>query len=241
MHKLEKIVSVEGGWIQVVADIPPQFKTLIILCHGLTGDRSGPQCILSRWAKNLCDQDYLVVRFDFRGSGDSSGNFQETTISQMQRDLESIIEWCYNNFKFSNLVLGGLSIGGLVALKTLPLYPDCAALFLFSSDINDNPAFDLTQDPLSIREGQFYLYKTFFEERITLKPEQTLSKTPVRCFLIYGQHDDKICKMAKNLKSSGARINTFEVENTGHLFESLIARSHAIHIMINELNRFIQR
>ncbi len=243
MHKLEKILAVgDFGWIQIVGNIPPKPKALIILCHGLTGDKSGPQRILSHWANILYDYGYLVVRFDFRGSGDSSGSFQETTISQMQQDLESVIKWCYNTFTFSKLILGGLSLGGLVALKTMPHYLDCAALFLFSSDINDNPYFDLCEDPLPIREGQFYIQKKYFEERLALKPgEILLSNTSTRCFLIYGQHDDKISRMAKTLKGSNAKIKIFEVENTGHLFESLSARSNAIHIMINELNQLNQR
>lgn len=239
-RKIEEILLLNEGWIQVVADIPSSTpKALIILCHGLTGDRSGPQRILCNWARQLCENGYLVVRFDFRGSGDSSGLFEETTFCSMEEDLKTVINWSYSNFQFSHLVLGGLSMGGLIALKVMNQYSACKALFLFSSDIRDSPTFDLYEDPLSIRGGQFYIHKKFFEERSGLRPTEILLNTRVPCYLIYGQNDDKICRIAKNIKNSEIKINTIEIQNTGHLFESLIARSEAIHHMIHELNQII--
>lgn len=239
MHKIETILRLDEGWLQIVVNIPPNPKALIILCHGLTGDRTGPQRILCNWAKTLCEAGYLVVRFDFRGSGDSSGLFEETTFCSMQKDLEAVISWCYEQFQFHHLILGGLSMGGLIALKVMREHPICKALFLFSSDINDYPTFNLNEDPLSIREGQFYIRKKFFEERIDLKPTEILLNCQVNCYLIYGQKDEKISKIATNIKNSGVKINTIEIQNTGHLFESCTARSQAIHQMILELNQII--
>jgi hypothetical protein len=120
-------------------------------------------------------------------------------------------------------------------------YSDCKALFLFSSDIRDNPTFDLNEDTLSIREGQFYIRKKFFEERLDLKPTEMILNIRLPCYLIYGQNDEKICRIATNIKNSGAKINTIEIQNTGHLFESLTARSKVIHQMVHELNQIIQR
>lgn len=213
---------------------PP--KALILLCHGLTGDRSGPQRILTTWAKVLEEHQYLVVRFDFRGSGDSSDAFEKTTITSMKEDIQAVISWCYAQYSFPHLILAGLSLGGIAALKTITDGQKCLSLCLFSSDLNDTPSFILEGDPVPIREGQFFLEKAFFDERLTFLPKQQLLAAPVHILLFYGQDDKKISQIARELEN---RITTVEIKNTGHLFESLSARLVTVKRMIDELDQLI--
>lgn len=249
MRKLEEILQIDEGWISLVADLPQKPKALIVVCHGLTGDRSGPQKILSRWAEQLCEHGYLVIRFDFRGAGDSSGDFTKTTFKQMEKDLEAVVEWSMAHFPQLRLFLAGLSIGGIAALMTAQKYKECGGIFLFSSDINDFPSYDIDRDILPIRNGQFYLHRSFFDARSNLFPQKLLSQLPSNKFLIYGQNDKKIktiVRLGISHSSEKLRINslpllkTVEIENTGHLFESLLARSHAINAMISALEQLLK-
>lgn len=234
MPKLEKMLPLPSGWINLVLDIPAgEIKGLVVFCHGLTGDRSGPQKILAVWGETLAQNHYLVARFDFRGSGDSSGVFEKTTFVQMEEDLDAVIDWCNTHYSFPLLILAGLSLGGVVASKALQKHKMCKAICLFNSDVRNAPPFDLCCDPLSIREGQFFLHRQFFEERLSLFPEQLLADSSVQRFLFYGDHDTKIRQLAKTLELIGVR--TIEIKNSGHLFESIQARSLAVQKMVEVL------
>lgn len=234
MPKLEKMLPLHFGWINLVLDIPDgEIKGLVVFCHGLTGDRSGPQKILTVWGKTLAQNHYLVARFDFRGSGDSSGVFEKTTFAQMEEDLDAVIDWCSSHYSFPHLILAGLSLGGVVVSKALRKHKQCKAICLFNTDVRNAPPFDLCCDPLSIREGQFFLHRQFFDERLALFPEQLLADSNVHRFLFYGDRDTKIRQLAKKLEPIGVR--TIKIKNSGHLFESIQARSLAIHKMIEVL------
>ncbi|CUI17167.1 putative hydrolase [Candidatus Protochlamydia naegleriophila] len=240
MPKLETMLPLHFGWINLVLDIPDgEIKALVVFCHGLTGDRSGPQRILTAWGKTLAEQHYLVARFDFRGSGDSSGAFEKTTFAQMEEDLEAVIDWCRAHYSFPHIILAGLSLGGVVASNALKKYKECKAICLFNSDVRNAPPFDLCCDPLPIREGQFFLHKQFFEERLSLFPEQTLAHSNAHRFLFYGDGDMKIRQLVETLEPIGVR--TIKIKNSGHLFESLQARSLAINKMVEALELLSER
>lgn len=247
MPKIEKLLMLDSGWVNLVLDIPKaDIKALVVFCHGLTGDRCGPQKILTLWANTLAENDYLVARFDFRGAGDSSGKFEKTTFAQMQEDLEAVVDWCLSHYACPYFILAGLSLGGVVAVNTLTKYKsvsprsfdnrisECKAICLFNSDVRDSLTFNLCSDPLPIRDGQFFLHTHFFKERLSFLPEQILANSNVHRLLIYGDRDTKFEHLVKKLELIG--VYPIEIKNTGHLFESWQARSLAIHKMIEALN-----
>lgn len=156
MPKLEEMVPLHCGMIHCVLDIPEgKIKELIVFCHGLTGDRSGPQRILTHWARRLAEHDYLVVRFDFRGSGDSSGKFEKTTFSSMQEDVDAVIAWCESHYAFSHFILAGLSLGGVVAVNAISKYKNCKAIYLFNSDVRDSPHLMFPPIPFQLERDSF--------------------------------------------------------------------------------------
>jgi len=86
------------------------------MCHGWGANKLGTwQGLFIKTARELCKNGFAVLRFDFRGSGDSEGEFEKQTIETMLEDLDCIL----NNLNFidtEKIGLIGHSLGGKVAI-----------------------------------------------------------------------------------------------------------------------------
>ena len=88
---------------------------------GLKSDKEGTKAVfLSNWAEKN-NRDFL--RFDYRGHGDSSGSFEETSISDWLDDTIKIIM----ELTSGPQILVGSSLGGWISLLFTRLYPQKVA------------------------------------------------------------------------------------------------------------------
>ncbi len=96
----------------VQAGVPQ--KPLVVLCHGLMMNCS--QNPIMGVAKIFNEAGYDTLRFDFRGSGKSSGLITEMTPLTEVNDLLSVVS--YVRAMGRRVILCGHSLGGLVSLIT---------------------------------------------------------------------------------------------------------------------------
>ena len=52
----------------------------LLICHGFTGDKVENHFIFVKMARRLADAGFFAMRFDFRGSGESEGDFSDMTV-----------------------------------------------------------------------------------------------------------------------------------------------------------------
>ncbi len=83
----------------------------IFFCHGFGSNKEGSY---ERRAERAVKEGFNAVRFDFRGNGESDGDFIEQNLSSRMKDLESVIDY----FGPDRYVLFGSSFGGKVAFHT---------------------------------------------------------------------------------------------------------------------------
>lgn len=105
----------------------PDGTPIVILCHGFTGDKIGPNQLILHFAQAIEDAGYIAIRFDFAGSGESYGVFDvDTTVTGWKQDLDTVVSWVKSRpeFKGSPIILLGHSLGGCVALS----YPNDPAI-----------------------------------------------------------------------------------------------------------------
>ena len=65
-------------------------KNIVILGHGVTGDKDRP--LIAALAQNLTDCGIPALRFSFSGNGNSGGRFTESTISKEVADLGAVLD-----------------------------------------------------------------------------------------------------------------------------------------------------
>ena len=89
----------------------------VLLCHGFTGTKSESHFVFTKLARALADSGIAALRFDFRGSGDSEGRFQDMTISGEISDALCALDVFADLPEVDGGRLGilGLSLGGCVA------------------------------------------------------------------------------------------------------------------------------
>jgi len=107
----------------------------IVFCHGFTGTRVESHQLFVHAARHLCERGFVILRFDFRGSGESEGLFQDMTISGEVEDLKTAISWILRRKGVIKDKIGvnGLSLGGVVTMLTAATDPRVKAVSLWST------------------------------------------------------------------------------------------------------------
>jgi len=83
----------------------------LLFCHGFQSDKSGSY---EGRCERAVEEGYDAVRFDFRGCGESSREFDEQTLSSRIADLRAVLDY----FDPSSCAVFGSSFGGTVAFHT---------------------------------------------------------------------------------------------------------------------------
>ncbi|MFO8026043.1 MAG: alpha/beta hydrolase [Opitutales bacterium] len=84
---------------------------LVILGHGVTGDKDRP--LLFAVAEGLAAKGWPCLRVSFAGNGDSEGDFRAATITKETEDLEDLIGQLPENLRLAYV---GHSMGGAVGV-----------------------------------------------------------------------------------------------------------------------------
>ncbi len=80
------------------------------MCHGFTGNKSESNRLFVESARSFAKADFYVERFDFFGTGDSSGEFHESRININMQNLRDAI-YRIRNRGFKRFVVLGISMG----------------------------------------------------------------------------------------------------------------------------------
>jgi len=115
-------------------------KWLVVLGHGLTGDKDRPVIVDTAEALNAAGFDTL--RFSFAGNGASEGDFRKATISKETDDLSSVLNIAERNYP--NIAYIGHSMGGAVGVIQATRDPRIRALISLAGMI-DTRTFATTE------------------------------------------------------------------------------------------------
>jgi pimeloyl-ACP methyl ester carboxylesterase len=99
-----------------------QHLPVLLVVHGGPGDPSSQGA--HRWSDALINQ-FIVVHYDQRGSGGTKSADPATiNASQLQKDLEALVETLCGRFNVQRVTLLGHDFGGTLALRTAAANPD---------------------------------------------------------------------------------------------------------------------
>lgn len=172
----------------------------VAIYHGFTGTKVEPHRIFVKMARALVAEGIAAVRFDFRGSGDSEGDFADMTVSGEIADGIRVLDFLEEQSKIDAARFGvlGLSMGGAVAasvagkdkrVKSLALWAAVARFDLFESEPELlNQARELGYVDL----GGHVLNYAFYEDARVQDPLKRLSKFEGPALIVHGDEDPTV-------------------------------------------------
>jgi dipeptidyl aminopeptidase/acylaminoacyl peptidase len=139
----------------------------VVLLHGFTGQHIEDHRLFVQAARHLAGSGFAVLRFDFYGSGDSDGDFEEFTVPTEVADAVAALDWFAQQpgIDAGRIGVVGLSLGGCVtALLAGQDARVKAVVFWNAVALPDLHFKDLPQDGIrgGLRIGPEFL-KTFVE------------------------------------------------------------------------------
>ncbi len=112
---------------------PDDKKACVLIFHGFSGCQPGPHFMFRDLSRLLEKESISSLRFDFLGSGESDGDFDDMTFSDEVREAELILTLA-KELGYKKIGVVGLSMGGGVAAMLAGRRPkDIDALCLWSA------------------------------------------------------------------------------------------------------------
>ncbi|WP_210366031.1 alpha/beta hydrolase [Bacillus sp. REN3] len=213
----------------------PEGKKLpaVIMLHGFTGSKLEPHRFFLKISQELERKGIASFRFDFLGSGESDGDFEDMTILKELSEAKSILEYVHSHPSIhpARVYLLGFSMGGLVAsLLAGELSDAIRKLVLLAPAGNMAKKADLLgQNSLYIEEKKAYdiggnlVGSKFIEELKSIKVWERASGYNGEVLLIHGTEDQSVMygdSLEYIEKCYGKRASLVPIEGADHTFNS---------------------
>ena len=204
-------------------------KNLVILCHGFTGTKVESGRLFVSTARALQKAGLNALRFDFMGSGDSSGEFYEISPNTQIRDALDVLAWARR--RYQKVAFLGLSFGGgtvICAAYQAKRRPD--ALLTWSSV----PGFRWWRDQGSmaknIGKNPMIPGKRFFVDRPKVDIPEAYVALDIPRLQIQGDHDlpDFRERFASYCPPNDPHVRHLVIPGADHVFNDWPHRKRVI-------------
>jgi uncharacterized protein len=217
--------DVQGQRLWGMLHLPVEAQTAVpavLILHGFTGQRMEPHRLFVLFSRLLAEHGIASMRFDFRGSGESEGTFDEMTPSREVTDVVAAYDFLRSRAEIDSSKLGllGLSMGGMVAalsvgqpgltFKALSLWAPAHPTTWLGPLPQETPAAQvwaayqaragtpeepgLSFDPETNRMD-FYgnpVSQAFFEDLLGLEPFESVVKHEGPALIVHGTADPAV-------------------------------------------------
>ena len=209
---------------------------IVIMAHGFTDDKTGDNRLFVKFARKAAEGGMAVLRFDFAGSGDSEGDFSQTTVISEIEDLAGAVDFVYTlaEIDTAQINLIGYSLGGAVSIifaandlriKSFIGWAPVSFLPATFRRILGNKVFFLRRRTGLVACGngnkQFYLKKDFFNDLEAYDLAGSIKKiAPRPIVLVQGSLDKKVLSKETQLlfQSAEEPKRIYIVKDAGHAF-----------------------
>ncbi len=219
----------------------------VIMCHGLAGDKTGKFRVYVLLAEMLAKHGIISLRFDFRGSGDSEGDFSDMTIEGEVSDALTALAFLEQSPYVDTSKLGvfGRSIGGSVAILAASRFKKIKSIVTWAplSDgeqwINQwkrlqSPNVTEEMKNTAMRINGQLPGDEFFKQLFSMKIKEELSSLQhVPMLHIHGENDEVVLiehakKYEKFRENVLEKTRFIRLPNADHDFSDMSEQSVAI-------------
>jgi hypothetical protein len=131
--------AVPGAHLYTVLHQVPDPVARVLLVGAFASERHFSYPPWVRWARYLAARGIEVLRYDYRGLGESTGVFEEMSFDNWSEDVQLLANWFASRSPGVPLMLHGLEIGAILAGRSF--YEGTAdSLLLWSPPANANQA-----------------------------------------------------------------------------------------------------
>lgn len=202
----------------------------IVLCHGLGGTKTEIRRLFVEAARKFTRVGYTTLRFDFYGSGDSEGDFSETTITTQIQNLKDAISFLHDEGCEKICVLG-LSLGAAIAILTLAEKP-VDALITWSAVSDFQKLFDVLA-PAKLKENKnalehfeyngWILKRAFWNDALSHDIQEKFIMLKMPKLILQGDADEEVFVdgMRQFMDNAYPPCDFYEIPGAGHTYQGV--------------------
>ncbi len=227
---------------------------LLIICHGFVGSKVGVDRLFVKTANALTKEQMIVLRFDYSGCGESSGDYGKTGLHELIDQTRTVIDFGVNLEQVDpkEITLLGHSLGGATAALTAANKQQIKQLILWSAvahpydDISRIVGKEKVRSLKNIPSIDYLGYgltKPFFNALSRYEPLQSAAKFSGDVLLIHGTGDEDIpVSYIKDYEKVftervSGECETYEIQDANHTFSNSTHFNQVIAHTVNWLSR----
>ncbi len=235
------------GLSAVLHESVNQTDKILIFTHSFKSDKDTDYVAVD-FAKTVCAEGYAFLRFDFWGSGESDGDFEESSVNTQIDDLKDVIEYIKTQ-GYSNICLVGLSLGTTISIMAYDDAIRCMILWSpsfhlisrherYRDEINEK-GYVIEENGLTGKE--FKIGKMMWQDFKDVNPVLSLNKIKCPVLTIVGSEDDSIelDKTRKYLDMILAEQELVVIDGGGHDFLIEEAKKELLQISSNFIKKYL--
>jgi len=119
----------------------PQDTNGVLFIHGSAQNGKAGD-VFSDWQQRLVAQGIGSFAYDSRGTGNSGGEFRQSTLNNRLEDSENALDLLTKKLGHTNISVVGFSMGAHVAIRLMEKRPDLARLVLIGAVVYSEEAED---------------------------------------------------------------------------------------------------
>lgn len=209
---MERHITIQHGKIDLTATLHyPDMNEgeecsrypIMIICHGFIGSRIGVNRLFVKAAREFSSNGYMVLRFDYSGCGESSGDYGTTTFDSLIQQTRTVLNYALSIdcVDPKRVILLGHSLGGAVSIltaakdkrvKTLVLWAPVAHPLTDIVRITGKHVYEKCMKDGSADYLGYSFQATFFDSLSEFQPFQEAQKFNGNVLLVHGTADDDI-------------------------------------------------